>query len=45
MLTIVGAQPAGGDARVDGVDGSMRPGSVDGGGDPAHADGVTNTFI
>ena len=43
--TSVGAQPAGGDARVDGVVGSIRPGSVVGGGGPAQADAVTIRFI
>ena len=45
MLTSVGAQPAGGEARVDGVIGSTRPGSVVGGGGAAQADWVTITFI
>ena len=45
MSTVVGAQPAGGDARADGVVGSTSPGSVVGGGGPAQADVVTITFI
>lgn len=45
MPTSVGAQPAGGDARVAGVVGSTRPGSVVGGGGNAQADVVTITFI
>lgn len=43
--TSVGAQPAGGEACVDGVVGSTRPGSVVGGGGAAQADVVIITFI
>ena len=45
MSTVVGAQPAGGDARVDGAAGSTKPGSVVGGGGAAQVDSVTITFI
>ncbi len=42
--TVVGAHPGALDAAAEGA-GSVIPGSVDGGGGPAHTDGVNSTFI